>query len=242
MNPDGAMPQELYGMADDDTTIYMYPQPLPGSNHRFVCVGTCHCPQGGCLGAILLVNFGMGVRGRGPDPDEAGYVQGDKRYPVVNITPDVFIPRRSEPGWCFLTKEGKYVQDGEGRKGHLYTHPYPVSDREFLVSYKVNPSDHFQAVANAYALCLIDTEGRRRPVYADPELSCWHPLPLVARPVPPQVQPVRNPQYAANDQALCVVANVYQGMEGVKAGEVKWLRINEALPRYWSTSRRWARR
>ena len=50
MNPDGTRPQELYGVADDDTTIYMYPQPLPGSDHRFVCVGTCHYPQGGCLG------------------------------------------------------------------------------------------------------------------------------------------------------------------------------------------------
>ncbi len=28
-------------------------------------------------------------------------------------------------------------------------------------------------------------------------------------------------------------------MEGVEPGEVKWLRINEALPRYWSTGRRW---
>ena len=62
MNPDGTRPQELYGLADDDTTVYMYPQPLPGNNHRFVCVGTCHYPQGGCLGAILLVDFGMGVR------------------------------------------------------------------------------------------------------------------------------------------------------------------------------------
>ncbi len=35
------------------------------------------------------------------------------------------------------------------------------------------------------------------------------------------------------------MANVYQGMEGVKPGEVKWLRVNEALPRYWSTGRRW---
>jgi hypothetical protein len=35
------------------------------------------------------------------------------------------------------------------------------------------------------------------------------------------------------------VANVYQGMEGVEPGTVKWLRVNEALPRYWSTSRRW---
>jgi hypothetical protein len=101
MNPDGSKPQELYGLADDDTTIYMYPQPLPGSDHRFVCVGTCHFPQGGCLGAILLVDFGMGVRVRGPDPDEPGYVQKDDRYPVVNLTPQVFIPRRSEPGQQF---------------------------------------------------------------------------------------------------------------------------------------------
>jgi hypothetical protein len=239
MNPDGSRSQELYGLADDDTTIYMYPQPLPNNNHRFVCVGTCHFPQGGCLGAILLVDFGTGVRTRGPDPDESGFVPGDDRYPVVNITPHVFIPRRSEPGWSFVAKDGRYVPDGEGRNGHLYTHPYPVSDREFLVSYKVNPADHYKDVANAYALYLIDTKGRHRRIHADRELSCWHPLPLVARRVPPQIQTVRDPQYAADDKALCIVANVYQGMEGVRQGEVKWLRINEALPRYWSTGRRW---
>jgi cytochrome c553 len=158
---------------------------------------------------------------------------------VVNITPQVFIPRRSEPGWRFLKDDGKRADDGEGRQGHLYTHPYPVSDREFLVSYKVKPSDHYKEVANAYALYLIDTEGRHRLVHADAELSCWHPLPVVARAVPPLVQPFRNPEYAARNQALCVVANVCEGMEGVEPGKVKWLRINEALPRYWSTGRRW---
>ena len=131
------------------------------------------------------------------------------------------------------------MDDEAGRKGRLYTHPYPVSDRRFLVSCKVNASDHFQDVANAFALYLIDTEGHHRPVHADAKLSCWHPLPLVARPVPPRVQSFRDPRYAASNQAVCVLANVYQGMEGVKPGEVKWLRINEAVPRYWSTSRRW---
>ena len=240
MNPDGSRPQELYGLADDDTTIYMYPQPLPGSSHRFVSVGTCHYPQGGCLGAILLVDFGMGMRERGPDPDEPGFIKGDPRYPVVNITPEVFIPRRSEPGWAFQTKEGAYIRDRNGQSGHLYTHPFPVSDHEFLVSYKVHVADHYKDVANAYALYLIDTEGRHRPVHADAELSCWHPTPLVARPVPPAVSSHRDAKYAAGNQAVCVVANVYQGMEGVKPGEVKWLRINEALPRYWSTGRRWS--
>lgn len=239
MNPDGSRPQELYGLADDDTTVYMYPQPLPGSSHRFVCVGTCHYPQGGCLGPILLVDFGKGVRVRGADPHEADYVQWDDRFPVVNITPHVFIERRSEPGWYFRTEEGGYVLDRNGQKGHLYTHPYPVSDREFLVSYKANPDDHYKDVANAYALYLIDVDGHHRFVHADAQLSCWHPTPLVARRVPPAVQPVRDPDYAASDQALCFLTDVYQGMQGVERGAVKWLRINEALPRYWSTGRRW---
>ncbi len=239
MNPDGSRPQELYGLADDDTTVYMYPQPLPGSSHRFVCVGTCHYPQGGCLGPILLVDFGKGVRVRGADPHEANYVQWDDRFPVVNITPHVFIERRSEPGWYFRTEEGGYVLDRNGQKGHLYTHPYPVSDREFLVSYKVHPADHYKDVPNAYALYLIDVDGHHRFVHADAQLSCWHPTPLVARRVPPAVQPVRDPDYAASDQALCFLTDVYQGLQGVERGAVKWLRINEALPRYWSTGRRW---
>lgn len=239
MNPDGSRPQELYGLADDDTTVYMYPQPLPGSSHRFVCVGTCHYPQGGCLGPILLVDFGKGVRVRGADPDEADYVQWDARFPVVNITPHVFIERRSEPGWYFLDQEGRCVVDKNGQQGHLYTHPYPVSDREFLVSYKVNPADHYKDVANAYALYSIDVDGQHRFVHADASLSCWHPTPLVARRLPPAVQPVRAPDHAASDQALCFLTDVYQGMQAVERGAVKWLRINEALPRYWSTGRRW---
>jgi hypothetical protein len=239
MNPDGTRTKELFGLADDDTMIYMYPQSLPGSNHRFVCVGTCHYPQGGCFGAILLVDFGMGLRQRGPDPDEKDYVQADERYPVVNITPGVFIPRRLEPGWTFLTKEGKYVQDKEGRQGRLYTHPYPVSDRKFMVSCKINSTDHYKDIANAYSLYLIDKEGHHRLIHSDAVLSCWHPLPLVSRNVPPRIPSFRDPKLAAVNQAICIVANVYRGMDGVGVNEVKWLRINEVVPRYWSTGRRW---
>ena len=239
MNPDGSGSQELYGLAHDDTTVCMYPQPLPGSSHRFVCVGTCHYPQGGCLGPILLVDFGMGVHIRGPDPDEAGYVQGDPRYPVVNITPYVFIPRRSYSGWRFLTSDGKYADDPQGRKGRLYTIPIRSADREFLVSCKLSPSDHYADVANAYALCLIDTEGRLRVIHADAKLSCWHPLPLRARPVSPHVPSIRDAKMPPPTRPSASLPNVYQGMEGVKRGEVKWLRINESLPRYWSTGRRW---
>ncbi|MHC4178567.1 MAG: HzsA-related protein [Planctomycetota bacterium] len=239
MNPDGSRPQELYGVADDTTTVYMYPQPIPGDESRVVCVGTCHFPQGGCLGAIMLIDVNNGNRARGPDPDEADYVQWDDRCAVTNLTPHVFVERRTEPGWHFRTKEGRYVHDRNGQSGHLYTHPYPVSDKEFLVSYKVDPSDHYKNVADAYSLYLIDTEGNHRLVCEDKELSCWHPTPLVAREVPPGIRSVRDPQIAESKKALCIVTNVHRGMQGVRPGEVKWLRVNEAIPRYWATGRRW---
>jgi hypothetical protein len=239
MNPDGTRPQELFGLAEDTTTVYMYPRPIPGGDGRFVCVGTCHYPQGGCVGAILMVDYGAGMRVRGPDPDQADYVRGDARSPVRNLTPWVFVQRRTEPGWHFLTDGGGYVHDPTGRAGRLYTHPYPVNDRQFLVSCKVNAADHYRDVANAYALYLLDADGRHRLIHADAELSCWHPLPLVARPVPPAIETARDADHAAVGQAICVVADVHQGMQGVEPGTVKWLRINEALPRYWSTSRRW---
>jgi len=239
MNPDGSMLQELYGVADDTTTVYMYPQPIPGSESRLVCVGTCHFPQGGCLGAIFLIDLKSSNRARGPDPDEEGYVQFDNRYAVTNITPHVFIERRTEPGWHFLTKDGRYKHDRNGASGHLYTHPFPVSDKEFLVSYKVKPSDHYKNVANAYSLYLIDTEGNHRLVHEDKELSCWHPTPLVAKKVPPVIKTARDEKHAKRNKALCVVTDIHHGMEGVEPGEIKWIRINEALPRYWSTGRRW---
>ena len=240
MNPDGSCPQEMFGLSDDATPVYMYPQPLPGSTSRLVCVGTCHFPQGGCLGSILLVDCDTGSRVPGPDPDESGFVPLDPAYPVVNITPHVFVERRTEPGWHFRTPDGKYVHDRDGRKGNLYTHPFPVTDKRFLVSYKVKGEDHYKNVPNAYALYLLDVDGTHRFIHADPDLSCWHPTPLAPRPVPPQVEcEQRNPAFAATGQAVCVLADIYRGMDGVQRGEVKWIRVNEVLPRYWSTGRRW---
>ena len=240
MLPDGSRPQELYGVADDTTTVYMYPQPLPGEDGRIVCVGTCHFPQGGCLGAVMLIDTNHPNRERGPDPDEEGFAQWDDKYAVTNLTPHVFIERRTEPGWHLRTADGRYVHNRNGQGGHLYTHPWPVSETQFLVSYKVDPADHYKNVPNAYALYLLDTKGNHRLIHKDDELSCWHPTPLVAREVPRQLRPTRDPAIAKRGKALCIVTDITLGMAGVKPGEVKWLRINEALPRYWSTGRRWS--
>ena len=117
MNPDGTRPQELYGVADDTTTVYMYPQPLPGNDHRLVCVGTCHFPQGGCLGAIMLVDYGKGVRVRGPDPERSRTTsRATTAIPSPTSRRTCSSSGGRNPGWHFLTADGKYVHDREGQQ------------------------------------------------------------------------------------------------------------------------------
>lgn len=240
MNPDGTKTQELYGLDDDSTTVFTYAQPVPGNENKIVCVGTCHYPQGGSVGSIMLIDTNKDSRKGRRDPDESGYKQWDDRYAVVNLTDDVFVERRTQPGWRFRNASGGYTQDETGQTGHLYTHPFPISDKQFLVSYKMNESDHYKNVAGAYGIYLLDINGDCTFVYKDPDstVSCWHPRPLLARKVPPKIYSFRHPTLAANNQALCIVTNVYEGMEGVGQGDVKWLRINEAFQRPWASNKK----
>jgi len=48
-----------------------------------------------------------------------------------------------------------------------------------------------------------------------------------------------NQPLAAKNQAMCMVSDVYHGLEGVKRGEVAFLRILEQVPRPWAARRHW---
>jgi hypothetical protein len=104
----------------------------------------------------------------------------------------------------------------------------------------VDPAAHYQNTPNAYAIYLLDLDGRHEPIHKDAELSCWHPIPLKARRVPPLIRTAPIPDLAERDEEVCVVHDIYEGMEDVTRGEIKWIRINEAIPRYWDTGRRWS--
>ena len=74
----------------------------------------------------------------------------------------------------------------------------------------------------------------------DGSVSCWHPTPLLARATPGVIHSLASPELKEKDEALCIVRNVYEGMEGVEPGSVKYIRINEAVPRPWDSKRKWA--
>ena len=95
MNPDGSRPQELFGVAETPRPSTCTRKPSPATTHRLVCVGTCHFPARRLRGAILLVDYGKGLRVRGPDPDQPDYVEwgytrsGDEHHAArVHPAPD----------------------------------------------------------------------------------------------------------------------------------------------------------
>jgi hypothetical protein len=88
-------------------------------------------------------------------------------------------------------------------------------------------------------LYLLDRDGGKRLLYQDKEFSCWMPLPVRPRPVPKVARGLIDPELSRQGLARVVVTDVYRGLEGVPRGTIKYLRINEHVPRPWAARRFW---
>ena len=120
--------------------------------------------------------------------------------------------------------------------GPWYADPFPLTDpaatsvagKFFLVSCN---EDKLWNDPAAYGLYLLDVFGNRVPIYRDAAISCWQPRPLEPQPVPPVAagsSSIADSSAAASaPEATVVVADVYQGLEGVPRGTVKYLRVME---------------
>jgi hypothetical protein len=217
MGPDGAGSVEIYGNDIPFPPTFMYGRQLPGDRHGFVFVGTPHYPQGGSFGTIIRVDTRKDIR---------------TRLPMSYITPHVDI--RQEAGWNQL-RDGRWQRD---QRGPLYTDPYPLSKDFYLVAY--NPDRPWND-ETAYGLYLLDSFGNHQLIYRDEDFTCREPYPLRRRETPPAIRRQRDPVLAERKLAVCVVADVHRGMEGIRSGEVRYLRIMEQLPRPWDARRFWDR-
>jgi hypothetical protein len=218
MRPDGSMTEELFGLDHSDPAAVMYGRVVPGESNLITCIGCPHCPQGSSLGELMLINTRKNVR-----TTEA----------VTRITKNVRM--NHEGGWEFWNGK-RWRQDRSGKSGRLYGTPYPVNANTFMVSCKYNESDRWSDL-DAYDLYLIDAWGNHTYIYGERRTSCWHPVPLAARQKPDVMYAPRNPQLAELNQAMCVVTDIYRGMDGVARGDVKYLRVNIVVSRPWSSHR-----
>ncbi len=215
MRPDGTGTIEIFGNDIPFPPTFMYGRQIPGKSNMFVFTGAPHYPQGGSFGTIIRIDTNKDIR---------------TREPMTYITPHVDV--RQEPGWN-QKRNGKWVFD---HKGPLYTDPYPLTEDLFLVS--CNPDKRWND-QTAYGLYLLDSSGRQACIYNDPGFTCRLPFPLKPRPRPPVLPSVRDKELEKKSLAVCAVMDIEHGMEGVSAGEVRYIRVMEQVPRPWDCRRFW---
>jgi hypothetical protein len=128
-----------------------------------------------------------------------------------NVTPE-FGQRYPEAG-------GSNVRSDVG----WYSSPYPLTEWHYLVSFSFEKDN---AARHGYGLYLMDIHGNKELIHRLKDASCYSPYPLRERSkprvIPDQVAGV-NPE----TPGTLIVTDIYQGLDGVKRGEVKFLRILE---------------
>jgi hypothetical protein len=219
MCPDGSRSEEVYG--DNITTpgVFNQARNIPGHNNLVVCLGCGHCP--GNIGAIVLVDM-----------------LKDKRTEtaMTALTPGCI----SKGNWGMRQyRNDRWLTDIHGP---WYCDPYPLSsptDTEiggkfFLVS--CNPDGEWND-PTAYGIYLLDVFGNRVLVHREPDNSCWQARPLEPRPTPPILSDRPAPQVASGPEpATILLSDVYQGLDGVPRGRVKYVRVMEQVARPWSVN------
>ncbi len=103
-------------------------------------------------------------------------------------------------------------------RGGVYQTPWALSDSCFLAAYSYSSSPQ----AAGFAIYLLDLHGHKELLARDRLYSCSSPMPIR-----PRVRPPILPDVPAGEEATaeCYLANVYEGLDGVARGEVKYLRI-----------------
>jgi len=102
--------------------------------------------------------------------------------------------------------------------------PYPISPDLFLVAH--TPDDQYN-----WGLYVIDRYGNREWLYADPEISSYHPTPLRPRRRPPVLASTPDAHLAKQGLGQFTVQDVYEGLgAAVARGQVKYLQVSEEVP------------
>jgi hypothetical protein len=150
--------------------------------------------------------------------------------PVVVVDPSVGI---NDPAGIRIVTPGvrppeggmsgtPVAEGGVADAGGFYMTPWPLSEKYFLASYGYGG----QTDPAGYGIYLIDVYGTKELVYRDPGISCFVPVPLRPRPRPPMLADATDP---AKPYAICTVADVSRGVDGVPPGAIRYLRIGQDL-------------
>lgn len=198
MNPDGTRQSAFYGTNSFFPNTMMYARSIPGSNSKICCILSGHHgnPR---MGEVAVIDSAVG------ESENGGVLRllPGRHRPVGNPVVDQYAT-------------GQWPQ---------FVHPYPLSDKYFLVSCKPSPDGW-------WGLYLLDTFDNLVPLRVEPGAALFEPIPLRATPTPPAIPSAVD---LSREDALVYMYDVYRGpgLAGVPRGTVKSLRIIEPSYRYW---------
>lgn len=190
MNPDGTRQRAFYGSNSYWPNALFYARPIPGHPSRFAAIVGGHhgVPR---MGELVLFDTS---RGRF---EADGAVQR--------------IPGRDKKVEPIFRDE---LVDGSWPK---FLHPWPLSDKYFLVSMKPEPSA-------PWGIYLVDAFDNLTLLHAETGFAMFEPIPLRPRPTPPVLPNRVDP---TNKESFVHIADIYagKGLAGVPRGVVKSLRV-----------------
>jgi len=210
VNPDGRGAALLFGdhyAFSVGPIAFFEARQIPGTS-RILCTGAAHHNTG--AGPIMIVDL---KQNRGT------------RSSMVNVTPEVGYPEINPNVFREVVYEelpGRGMSNTENDTG-WYSSPYPISAKHFLVAASFEKNN---AAARGYGLYLMDIHHNRELIYRFEDASCYSPMPLRPRKKPRIIPDMVNGVDPTTPGTL-IVSDVYQGLEGVPRGAVKYLRILE---------------
>ncbi|MHC4207450.1 MAG: HzsA-related protein, partial [Planctomycetota bacterium] len=190
MNPDGTGQRAVYGSNSYWPNALYYPRGIPGAPGKIIAIiaGYHGVPRMGELGLLDITK---------------GWQEADG---VVQK-----IPGRGKPVRTVIRDN---LVDKSWPK---FLHPYPLSDKYFLVSSKPNQK-------SPWGIYLVDIFDNILSIYVRPKFDLFEPIPLAKTPRPPAMPDRIDP---TSDRAVVYLDDIYagEGLKGVPRGTVKKLRI-----------------
>jgi hypothetical protein len=201
MNPDGTMQRAHYASSSFWPNRIFYARPIPDHPTKFVGIVSGHH---GTARAGELVVFDV-AKGR-------RLAEGA----VQRI-----------PGWG-KTVEAKMVDNLVDGSWPKFLHPYPLSDKYFLVSCQ-------PTAQSRWGIYLVDVFDNMLLLREEEGFVLFEPVPLRKTPRPPVIPNRTNP---ATREATVYMTDIHvgDGLKGVPRGTVKKLRIFTYHFNYYGTS------
>ena len=189
MNPDGTKQRAIYGSNSWYPNSLFFPRQIPETNRLIGILSGYHGPHR--MGQLVIIDPRKGWQ------EELGIVQR--------------ITGRGEP-------IKPMIRDNlVGGDWPMFLHPYPLSDKYFLVSC-------WMSAKSSWGIYLADVFDNLVLVYEEPGYALLEPTPVM-----PQKQPMVIPDQIdiTKNDATVYISDVYagQGLKGVPRGTIKQLRL-----------------